>query len=126
MKRLSSVQASLLIVHTTVIVNVHFTVLDIAVSTVSAPVTSPDNLSSVVDTAPVSNHDVDDQNRDEVARTRRRQSLVVPHEHPGPPELSCEGANRHHGLAWDGSQLRRRPGAADLARPGCIMSVRGR
>ena len=75
--------------------------------------------------APVSNHDVDDENRIELGRTRRLQSLVVPGDHPGLAGTKCEAVRRCRGRACVAPRPRSLSGGAALTRSGHSVSVNG-
>ena len=52
--------------------------------------------------ASVSDHDVDDDNGDELARTRRRHNQGTSYDHPGLAGPTCEAVHRCRGdaLVW--------------------------
>ena len=77
--RVSCAHASRSLVRTTVIINVHFPALNTIVSTVVSPITDVQGVASAV-SAHVSDHDADDENGNEPARTRRQHSLGIPHD----------------------------------------------
>ena len=58
-------------------------------SSMISPTTDAEGAANTV-TPVVPDHDVDDENRVELGRARQRQSLVVPHDHPGLAGPSCE------------------------------------
>ena len=116
-------QVSLLLVRTNTITNDDFPSSDATVSSVCSPTTDTDGATEHV-AAPVSNHDVDDENRIELGRTRRLQSLVVPGGHPRLAGTTCEAVRRCRGRACVAPRPRslRQPiwrGCFDTIRPQC-------
>ena len=67
-------------------------------SSMISPTTDAEGAANTV-TPAVPDHDVDDENRVELGRARQRQSLVVPHDHPGLAGPSCEAVRRRRGRA---------------------------
>ena len=117
-------QVSLSLVRTNTITNDDFPSSDATVSSVCSPTTDTDGATEHV-AAPVSNHDVDDENRIELGRTRRLQSLVVPGGHPRLAGTTCEAVRCCRGRACVAPRPRSLSGGAALTRSGHSVSVNG-
>ena len=67
-------------------------------SSMVSPTTDVEGAADTVTTA-VPDHDVDDENGDELARTRRRHSQDTSYDHPGLAGPTCEVVHRCRGRA---------------------------
>ena len=93
-------------------------------SSMISPTTDAEGAANTV-TPAVPDHDVDDENRVELGRARQRQSLGVPHDHPGLAGATCEAVRSRRGRACVAPCPRCLPGGAGLARSGHSVSVYG-
>ena len=75
--------------------------------------------------AHVSNHDADDENGNELARTRRRHSQGTCHDHPGLARPTCEAVRRRRGCACVAPRQRCPSGGAGFDTSGRSVRVCG-
>ena len=87
-----------------------------------SPLTHTEGLRHCV-TSAVREEDVQDENGNELARTRQRHSPDTWHDHSGLPGVTCEAVRRRRGRACVALRLRWASGGADLTLSGHSVSV---
>ena len=87
-----------------------------------SPLTHTEGLPSSV-TSVVQESDVDDDNGNELARTRQRHSPGVWHDHPGLAGATCEAVRRRRGCTCVAPRPRWVSGGAGLTRSEHSVSV---
>ena len=122
--KMRSPQASRSLVRTKAITNDRFLAPNAIVSSMVSPLTHMEGAADTVTTA-VPDHDVDDDNGDELARTRRRHSQDTSYDHPGLAGPTCEVVHRCCGRACVAPRPWSPPCRAGLTRSGHSVSVYG-
>ena len=122
--RMRSPQASRSLGRFNTITKVDFLAPDAIDSSMVSPTTDTEVPPSTVTTA-VPDHDVDEENGDELARTRRRHSQGTSYGHPGLAGPTCEVVHRCCGRACVAPRPWSPPCRAGLTRSGHSVSVYG-
>ena len=119
-----SPHASRSLVRTKAIINDRFLAPNAIVSSMVSPLTHTEGADEHRSTS-VGDQDVQGENGNEPARTRRRHSLGTSYDHPGLAGRTCEAVRRRRGRACVAPRPRRLSGRADLTRSGHSVSVCG-
>ena len=106
------------------IINVCFLGRDAIDSSMISPLTHTEGAAEHL-SASVRDHDVHDENGNELARTRRLHSPGTSYDHPGLAGRTCEAVRRRRGRACVAPRPQRLSGRADLTRSGHSVSVCG-
>ena len=117
-----SPQSSRSLVRTKAITNDRFLAPNAIVSSMVSPLTHMEGAAEHR-SASVSDHDVDDDNGDELARTRRRHSQGTSYDHPGLAGPTCEAVHRCRGRACVAPRPWSLSCRAGLTRSGHSVSV---
>ena len=120
--KMRSPQSSRSLVRTKAIKNDRFLAPNAIVSSMVSPLTHTEGAAERL-SASVGDQGVDNENGDELARTRLQHSVHTWHGHPGPAGATCEAVRRRRGRAWVAARPQWVSGGAGLTRSEHSVSV---